>query len=340
MIAHPLRAAPGCLGRACSQAADHAHGHLAPAEHARQPLVDLQVQPRQDRGEFRRDRAAREIAQWATFAYACEADARADAARRIAAAEFDTIDIVVADVAEHVGPYRPSRGRPRKQPVQVAQPTGDRHWRVSYRIVEADAQRIEQTLRAQATYVLIRTRDERWTIDDQEMITAYRRQYIVEQGFSWLKSTAMINPMYLKTPHRNATLGFIYCIGLMTWNLIQRNVRAYLAKNTMGLPYHRNKPSKNITTKFLFELFAGLGTVDITDQTGTRRTATVNVTDWIKLSLQALGIPESAIGRPTLQSSRGNIAEKTRVYDVLPRRILTWVPLVYILNLCCFDKMT
>jgi len=54
----------------------------------------------------------------------------------------------------------------------------------------------------------------------------------------------------------------------MTWSIIQRTVRAHLIATNTGLPYHRNKPSANITTRFLFELFPGVQTVVIDDSNG------------------------------------------------------------------------
>jgi transposase len=240
--------------------------------------------------------------------YACETDARNDARVRIDELALDLLTIRVESVTRFTGPVRRPRGRPRKQ--QSAQaPTGaTEYWRITYTVADVDAATLEANLRAQATYVLIRTRDddghgEAWKISDSDLIPAYRRQYVIEQGFSWLKSTAVINPMYLHTPHRIASLGFIYCIGLMAWNLIQRNARSYLKSNQLGLPYHQQKKSDHITTRFLFEIFASLGTA--TQQHGGRMTKhLVNANGWIYLSLQALGIPEESI-KP-VQSSGGN----------------------------------
>ena len=70
-----------------------------------------------------------------------------------------------------------------------------------------------------------------------------------------LKSGAALNPIYLKTPHRIASLGFTYCVGLMVRALIQRSVRAHLKEQGQKLPYHRGRQGDNITTRFIFELF-------------------------------------------------------------------------------------
>ena len=45
----------------------------------------------------------------------------------------------------------------------------------------------------------------------------------------------------------------------MIQELVQRNVRKYL-KKWLTLPYHRNKPSNNITARFTYELFRNVTT--------------------------------------------------------------------------------
>lgn len=117
----------------------------------------------------------------------------------------------------------------------------------SPRCTGASAQRLND----QASFILTRTRTPGWEITDEEMIDHYRQQYHCEHGFAWLKSGAEINPMFIESPHRIASMGLISCVGLMTWAIIQRTVRAYLVANGSGLPSHRNKPSPNITIRFL-----------------------------------------------------------------------------------------
>lgn len=252
----------------------------------------------------------RAVAGWQNRTYACEADARADAERQILEQDFDTWSVQLAQVTSLEGPVKRRRGRPRKTtsagPAAAADTATDAvHWRVTYTVQERDAASLERYLRAQATYVLIRTQQSDWTLPDAEMISAYRRQFVVEQGFSWLKSTAVINPMYLHTPHRIASLGFIYCVGLMTWNLMQRQVRTFLKANQRGLPYHRGKPSNHITTRFLFELFDRLSTTTIQLPGGPPVKVISNQDGWMHLSLQALGIDESVL-RPVLPSGENN----------------------------------
>jgi hypothetical protein len=61
-------------------------------------------------------------------------------------------------------------------------------------------------------------------------------QYHNERGFACIKSGAALSPIYLKTPHRIASLEFTYCIGLMVLALTQRNVRAHLEERSTKPP--------------------------------------------------------------------------------------------------------
>lgn len=184
-------------------------------------------------------------------AFACEEDAKRAARRDVEAQRRTTLDLE-ATVIHHRGAYARGRGRPPKKP----EPGIDGpHWRIRYTIVPVADAVATKRLHVAATFVVIRTKTVGWDIPDAEMIRRYKGQYHNEHGFAWLKSGAALNPIYLKTPHRIASLGFTYCVGLMVWALIQRSVRASLREKGQKLPYHRGRQGDNITTRFIFELF-------------------------------------------------------------------------------------
>lgn len=76
----------------------------------------------------------------------------------------------------------------------------------------------------------------------------------------------------------------------MLWNLIQRTVRQYLKDNGKGLPYHRNKPSDRITTRFFFELFPKLQTVPYRMGEGPWQKKLVGLDEVQALACRALGV--------------------------------------------------
>lgn len=218
-------------------------------------------------------------------AYACDSDAQRDADRLCREHGLTTLDLV-ATVQRVEGPLVRGRGRPRAIPEPAIDQT---HYRVTYLAQPADETAVLARLREAATFVLVRTRNDGWAMADTEMITRYKGQYHNEHGFAWLKSGHGINPIFLQVPQRIAALCFLYCIGLMVWNLIQRTVRANLAAMGTGLPYHRNKPSDRITTRFLFELFPQVQSIPITLPDKTRRKQLAGFDAHQQIACRALG---------------------------------------------------
>ena len=239
------------------------------------------------------------IRDWQARAYACEDDARRAAERHCSQSEFVTVD-VIAHVTAVTGPFKRGRGRPRKNP-EPAMLTS--HYRVTYATKAVSEKISERRLRDQATFILIRTRSKGWTIDDAEMIERYKGQFHNEQGFAWLKSGQGINPIFLVTPKRIASLCFLYVVGLMIWSLIQRTVRANLKSSGKMLPYRRNKPSNRITTRFLFELFPSVQTVPFTIGGGPKQKKLVGLTDVLQTACNALGTRLTEFA-PVLENSR------------------------------------
>ncbi len=231
-------------------------------------------------------KAQAQIRDWQAVAYACDSDAKRAVERQLGQYQAVTHDLH-AQVVHHIGPATRGRGRPRKRPEPALD--APEHWRVRYSTTPVDESVSQQRLHEQASFILIRTTGANWTINDAEMIDRYRQQYHLEHGFAWLKSGADINPMFIESAQRIASMGLIYCIGLMAWNLIQRTVRAHLVATKTGLPYHRRKLSDNITTRFLFELFPSVQTVVLKDATGQREKRTVGLDEWQRKAAEALG---------------------------------------------------
>lgn len=235
------------------------------------------------------------IADWHALAYVCKDDAERAAHRHETEAGFVTLD-VETKVIRVDGPFQRGRGRPRKHKEPCLD--AESHYRVTYTTRPADEAAIDTRLRTAATFVQIRTRNNGWDIADEEMIDHYRDQYLCEHGFSWLKTGAGpkgINPIYLETPKRIAALCFLYVLGLIIHNLIQRTVRTNLKKWGKGLPYHRNKPSDRITTRFYFELFAKVQSVTyrLGDQDPRKQILGVDLI--ISLAAKALGMNNDSL---------------------------------------------
>lgn len=228
--------------------------------------------------------------KWAQRAYACRTDAERALERD--RTQHGLTTIAIDGTIERVdGPMKRGRGRPRKHPEPDLP---QEHYRMTYHISRAHHKTIEARLKRAATFVLIRTRADGWSIPDDDMLLRYKQQYHVEHGFSWLKSRAAINPMFIEMPRRVASLCFLYCVGLMVWTLIQRTVRKSLKKWNLGLPYHRNKPSSNITTRFLFELFPKVQSQTVSIAGQDQQKNVLGMDEWTKLACRALGCRANA----------------------------------------------
>jgi transposase len=226
------------------------------------------------------------VAQQQAIPYACRPDAEAAAARLRDQHGSIAFDLDIA-VQRHDGPYQRGRGRPRKHPPAI--PDSDHHFRLAIAIVATSEDTMRQRLTDAATFILIRTTQPGWDMPDADMITIYKGQYHNEHGFAWLKSGMSLNPVFLHTPHRIGALCFIYWIGLMAYNLMQRTVRAHLAATKTGLPYHRKKPSDRITTRFFLDLFTQVQTIPITNPDGHTTKHLAGFSDWVGKACTAIG---------------------------------------------------
>lgn len=235
--------------------------------------------------------------------YACAEDAQRAADRHLARHDAVTHDLR-ATIEHRAGPAQRGPGRPRRRQEPALNAT--EHWRIRLSTAPVSDEVCTQRLHDQASFILIRTRSPDWHFTDAEMIDHYRQQYHCEHGFAWLKSGADINPLFIETPTRIASMGLIYCVGLMTWSIIQRTVRAHLTATNTGLPYHRNKPSANITTRFLFELFPSVQTVVIDDGNGRREKQTLGLEQWQVKACAALGTSLEAF-KPVMPRTKNNI---------------------------------
>ena len=195
--------------------------------------------------------AEKSMAAWSSHGYANALDAKHAGEKLCREHGWITLELK-ATPKRCTGPMKRGRGRPSKK---SAAPLEGVHYRLNLTSSPVRKSVLTARLREQSSFILIRTRNPGWEINDMDLIPRYKGQYHNEHGFAWLKSGASLNPIFLHTSQRIGSLSFIYCLGLMAWNLIQREVRSNLAKTNSVLPYHRGKPSNRITTRFLFYIF-------------------------------------------------------------------------------------
>ena len=192
------------------------------------------------------------IARLARRSWACAADAQAELDALIAKPPFITVTLSGTIERRETPRRRTTRGRPARNESPLP-PDISFHLVVTATV--ANPTETAERLRREATFFLIRNRLDAWTMSDEHMVATYGKQWRIEHAFSWLKSGAAINPLFLESPRRIQARCFLYCLARMLHALVQRNIRRYLKANKLALPYHRNKPSDHITARFTYELF-------------------------------------------------------------------------------------
>jgi hypothetical protein len=72
---------------------------------------------------------------------------------------------------------------------------------------------------------------------DTDILQAYQDQNTtIEPGFRWLKHPAAIAPVWLEKPERIAALAMLTVLGLLVYNVIQRQVRLSLRTHAQQIP--------------------------------------------------------------------------------------------------------
>jgi hypothetical protein len=184
-----------------------------------------------------------------------EAEAVADPVKRVPAQWFACRPDAEAAVAAYEGQGLGRRGR---------RPHPWRYPAVRYRIV-SDTRRTRRPRRGrpaktapppmESGYRLVveveslsnPEDDHGWTVlattvsaeacTDAEILQAYQEQHsTVEPGFRWIKNPAAISPVWLEKPERIAALAMLTVVGLLVYNIIQRQVRLYLHTHDQQVP--------------------------------------------------------------------------------------------------------
>jgi transposase len=262
-----------------------------------------------------------QLAQQQTQSYAGaqekEAEALADHAARVHARWFACLPDAEAAIAEYEGRGQGRRGR---------RPRPWRYHTVRYRL-GADTRRMRRARRGrpaklapppvESGYRLIveaerlanPEEDNGWTVlattvsakacTDAEVLQAYQEQHTtVEPGFRWIKNPAAISPVWLEKPERIAALAMLTVIGLLVYNIIQRQVRLYLRTHDQQIPGNKGTTATP-TAAVVLALFAQVALVQfwIGEHEGVQ---TAGVQPHHLLICDALGVDHSWYEAPSV----------------------------------------
>jgi len=99
----------------------------------------------------------------------------------------------------------------------------------------------------------------------EAVIEAYKNQNVsVERGFRFLKDPQFfVSSFFLKKPARIMSLLMIMTLSLLVYSVAQRHLRKQLAEKNETLPNQIDKPIKNPTMRWIFQLMEGIDVIYI-----------------------------------------------------------------------------
>jgi transposase len=149
-------------------------------------------------------------------------------------------------VAETRRTHRARRGRPAK----TEPPPTESGYRL---VVEVEALR---NLEEDNGWTVLATTVSAEVCTDAEILQAYQEQHTtVEPGFRWIKNPAAISPVWLEKPERIAALAMLTVVGLLVYNVIQRQVRLHLHTHDQQIPGNKSMTATP-TAAVVLALFA------------------------------------------------------------------------------------
>jgi len=144
------------------------------------------------------------------------------------------------------------RGKPRKdEPTQTL-----------YRIkvaFEEDKAAIEKETLKKGKFIVATNVLDREKLSDEEALKAYKDQQHAERGFRFLKDPLFFaHSLFLKNESRIVAMVMIMGLALMIYGIAERKLREALEKGSESIPDQKNKPTKKLTMRRVFQVFEGI----------------------------------------------------------------------------------
>ena len=156
-----------------------------------------------------------------------------------------------------VAATRRTRRARRGRPVKTDPPATESGYRLKVE-VEALANPEEDT-----GWTVLATTVDAEVCPDADILQAYHDQNTtVEPGFRWIKNPAAIRPVWLEKPERIAALAMLTVLGLLVYNVIQRQVRLYLRAHGQQIPGNKGMTATP-TAAVVLALFAHVALIQL-----------------------------------------------------------------------------
>lgn len=98
----------------------------------------------------------------------------------------------------------------------------------------------------------------------EEIIDAYKNQYVVERGFRFLKSPEFLaDSVFLKKPERIEALLMVMTLSLLVYSALEYKIRSTLKAQPPFYPDQKGKPTQKPTTRWVFQTFIDVHVLSI-----------------------------------------------------------------------------
>jgi len=123
-------------------------------------------------------------------------------------------------------------------------------------------------------------------IEPEEIIDAYKNQFVVERGFRFIKSPEFLaDSLYLKKPERIEALLFIMTLCLMVYASLEMKIRTSLKDKDKFFVDQKGKPTQTPTARWVFQTFTDIHLLSI----GSTQQIIMNLKDYHRVLLGVLG---------------------------------------------------
>ncbi|MFO8078298.1 MAG: IS1634 family transposase [Thermoplasmatota archaeon] len=134
-----------------------------------------------------------------------------------------------------------------------------------YRII-LDERVKEREVVKKAMFVIATNELSERKLSDGELLSHYKDQQKVENGFRFLKDPLFFaSSLFLKKPERIVALTMIMCLSLLVYSIGERKLRGLLKEYGETIKNQVNKPTQKPTLRWIFQLFEDVHYVEITE---------------------------------------------------------------------------
>jgi len=183
---------------------------------------------------------------------------------------------------------RPGRPSPYTRYVRQFKTRFDLHY-------EVDLARVAESGSGDGVFPLVTNVAE---LSPEELLTAYKRQPVIEKRFSQLKTDFSVAPVYLKEVRRIQGLLCAYFFALMAEALVERELRRAMQREGIdSLPmYPEGRACRRPTTRRLIDVFAAVQRHELQPRKGQSKVMVTELTRLQRRLLRLLGIPVAPYG--------------------------------------------